>query len=121
MGSITKQSLVWRPEEDKRVSLTSSARRMLRLAFVLVILLVCNRELSAYSVLTHMEIIDLVWTDAIRPLLLKHYPDLTEEQITEAHSYAYGGSVILGAGRQWHHRVAAGLGRDARRGRCRRR
>jgi hypothetical protein len=53
---------------------------------------------SAYSVLTHEEIVDLVWTDGIRPLLLKRYPGLTEEQITEAHAYAYGGAVIQDLG-----------------------
>jgi hypothetical protein len=65
---------------------------------VLIILLICNAELFAYSVLTHMQIVDLVWTDAILPLLLKHSPDLSEEQITEAHAYAYGGSVIQDLG-----------------------
>jgi hypothetical protein len=55
-------------------------------------------DASAYSVLTHMEIVDLAWTDGIRPLLLKRYPDLTEEQINEAHAYAYGGSVIQDLG-----------------------
>src|SRR4029077_3066909 len=52
----------------------------------------------AYSVLTHEEIVDLVWTDEIRPLLLGRFPDLTEEQLTEAHSYAYGGAVIQDLG-----------------------
>src|SRR5437667_9600434 len=65
---------------------------------ILVILLLWNRDLSAYSVLTHMEIVDLLWTDGIHPLLLKHYPGLSEEQITEAHAYAYGGSVIQDLG-----------------------
>ena len=55
-------------------------------------------DLYAYSVLTHEEIVDLVWTSEIRPLLLQRFPDLTEEQITEAHAYAYGGSVIQDLG-----------------------
>jgi hypothetical protein len=49
-------------------------------------------------VLTHEEIVDLVWTDEIRPLLLQRFPGLTEEQITEAHGYAYGGAVIQDLG-----------------------
>jgi len=49
-------------------------------------------------VLTHEEIVDLLWTDQIRPLLLKRYPELTEQQITEAHAYAYGGAVIQDLG-----------------------
>ncbi|MGB8886606.1 MAG: HAD-IC family P-type ATPase [Candidatus Korobacteraceae bacterium] len=46
---------------------------------------------AIYSVLTHEEIVDLVWTDEIRPLILKRYPGLSEDQIKEAHAYAYGG------------------------------
>ena len=39
-----------------------------------------------------------MWTDEIRPLLLKRYPGLSEEQITEAHAYTYGGAVIQDLG-----------------------
>src|ERR1044071_556261 len=53
---------------------------------------------NAYSVLTHEEIVDLLWKDQITPLLLKKYPDATEEQLREAHAYAYGGSVIQDMG-----------------------
>jgi hypothetical protein len=52
----------------------------------------------AYSVLTHEEIVDLMWIDQIRPLLLQRFPGLTDYQILEAHSYAYGGSVIQDLG-----------------------
>jgi len=52
----------------------------------------------AYSVLTHEEIVDLVWTSELRPLLLHRFPELTEVQLTEAHSYAYGGAVIQDLG-----------------------
>jgi hypothetical protein len=54
--------------------------------------------LPAYSVLTHEEIVDLVWTDQIGPLLLKRFPTLTEHQLKEAHAYAYGGAVIQDLG-----------------------
>src|SRR5450631_1422473 len=53
---------------------------------------------SAYSVLTHEEIVDLLWTDQIRPLLQHRYPGLSEDQIREAHAYAYGGAVIQDLG-----------------------
>jgi Zinc dependent phospholipase C len=69
-----------------------------RAAALLLIVLICNGGLSAYSVLTHEEIVDLVWADQIRPLLLKRYPALTEDQIKEAHAYAYGGAVIQDLG-----------------------
>ena len=54
--------------------------------------------LFGYSVLTHEEIVDLVWTSEIRPLLLQRFPNLTEDQIKDAHAYAYGGSVIQDLG-----------------------
>jgi len=53
---------------------------------------------SAYSVLTHEEIVDLLWADQIRPLIVKRYPGVSEEQIKEAHAYAYGGAVIQDLG-----------------------
>jgi Zinc dependent phospholipase C len=67
------------------------------LALVLV-MLVCRGSSSAYSVLTHEEIVDLLWTDEIRPLLLQRYPGLSEDQLKEAHAYAYGGAVIQDLG-----------------------
>ncbi len=73
-------------------------RWVARAALVFLIVLLCASGSFAYSVLTHEEIIDLVWTDEIRPLLLQRFPALTEEQITEAHGYAYGGAVIQDLG-----------------------
>jgi uncharacterized protein (DUF433 family) len=70
----------------------------IRSATFLLVVLICSGRLFAYSVLTHEEIVDLLWTDAIRPLLLKRYPTLTEDQIKEAHAYAYGGAVIQDLG-----------------------
>jgi len=58
----------------------------------------CSGGSSAYSVLTHEEIVDLLWTGEIRPLLLQRYPGLSEDQIKEAHAYAYGGAVIQDLG-----------------------
>jgi hypothetical protein len=71
---------------------------LLRVLAILVILLMCAGSSIAYSVLTHEEIVDLLWTAEIRPLLLKRYPGLSEGQITEAHAYAYGGAVIQDLG-----------------------
>ncbi len=70
----------------------------IRVLTVLLIVLICSDGSSAYSVLTHEEIVDLLWTDAIRPLLLKRYPGLSEDQIRDAHAYAYGGAVIQDLG-----------------------
>jgi hypothetical protein len=69
-----------------------------RVVAFLLILILCNGPSFAYSVLTHEEIIDLLWADEIRPLLLKKYPGLTDDQIKDAHAYAYGGAVIQDLG-----------------------
>jgi hypothetical protein len=69
-----------------------------RAAAVLVVMLLCASASFAYSVLTHEQIVDLMWTDELRPLLLKRFPGLTEEQLKEAHGYAYGGAVIQDLG-----------------------
>jgi len=61
-------------------------------------MLLCAVSGFAYSVLTHEEIVDLVWADEISPLLLQRFPALTEDQLQEAHGYAYGGAVIQDLG-----------------------
>jgi Zinc dependent phospholipase C len=53
---------------------------------------------GAYSVLTHEQIVDLLWKDRIRPMIEAHYPGLTPDQIRQAHAYAYGGSLIQDMG-----------------------
>ena len=53
---------------------------------------------TTYSVLTHEEIIDLLWDGRIKPLLLAKYPTATAQELKEAHAYAYGGSVIQDLG-----------------------
>jgi hypothetical protein len=65
---------------------------------IVIMLLMCGAGSFAYSVLTHEEIVDLLWTDEIQPLLLKRYPALSEDQMKEAHAYAYGGAVIQDLG-----------------------
>jgi Zinc dependent phospholipase C len=53
---------------------------------------------QGYSLLTHEEIVDIVWHDQIQPLLLKHYPASTPDQLRHAHAYVYGGCVIQDMG-----------------------
>jgi Zinc dependent phospholipase C len=72
--------------------------RTVRVLAVLLVLLMSGGDSLAYSVLTHEEIVDLLWTDEIRPLLLKRFPALNEDEMTEAHAYAYGGAVIQDLG-----------------------
>src|SRR4030088_3451085 len=70
----------------------------IRIVAILLLVLMCSRGSVAYSVLTHEQIVDLLWTDELRPLLLKRFPALTEDQLKEAHGYAYGGAVIQDLG-----------------------
>src|SRR2546426_2013896 len=53
---------------------------------------------SGYSVLTHEEIVDLLWKDQIQPLLLKRFPGATDEDLRKAHAYAYGGCMLQDMG-----------------------
>jgi len=69
-----------------------------RVAAFLLMLVISCRSVLAYSVLTHEEIVDLVWLSQIRPLLAQRFPGLTDDEIKEAHAYAYGGSVIQDLG-----------------------
>lgn len=70
----------------------------------LPLLLVCSFLLAAaprstaYSVLTHEEIIDLLWDQQIVPLLKARFPNATPDDLKNAHAYAYGGSVIQDIG-----------------------
>src|SRR5579863_7947423 len=88
-----------RPE---RISASAMAERwrivFSRVTAALLVVLMCSSALSAYSVLTHEEIVDLAWADQIRPLLLQRFPGLTDDQLKEAHAYAYGGAVIQDLG-----------------------
>jgi len=69
-----------------------------RVVAVFLAMLLCTSGSFGYSVLTHEEVVDLVWTDELRPLLLKRFPTLTEDELKEAHGYAYGGAVIQDLG-----------------------
>jgi Zinc dependent phospholipase C len=69
-----------------------------RVLLIFVLLLASAASLHAYSVLTHEEIVDMAWNDQLRPLLLKRFPKLTEEDLRKAHAYAYGGAVIQDLG-----------------------
>ncbi len=68
------------------------------LAILLLLLIGAGGRSHAYSVLTHEEIIDLLWNDHLRPMILVRYPGLTDDQMREAHAYAYGGAVIQDMG-----------------------
>jgi hypothetical protein len=68
--------------------------------FLLLLLFQLNavQPARAYSVLTHESIIDRSWKPEIQPLLLARFPASTEEQLREAHAYAYGGAILQDMG-----------------------
>jgi hypothetical protein len=84
------------PSSRARKTLTRT--RVQTVGLILVLLLGPVGVCDAYSVLTHEAIVDSAWDDAIKPLLLKRFPNSTPEELKEAHSYAYGGSVIQDLG-----------------------
>src|SRR5260370_29274470 len=53
---------------------------------------------SGLSGLTDEAIIESAWKDNIVPLLLKRYPDSTEEDLRKAHAYSYGGAIVQDMG-----------------------
>jgi hypothetical protein len=53
---------------------------------------------AAFSVLTHEEVVDLLWKDTIQPLLLKRFPNATPDDLKKAHGFAYGGCLVQDMG-----------------------
>jgi hypothetical protein len=73
-------------------------RQMLTKGAVLLFVFLCSAVGNGYSVLTHEEMVDLLWKDQLRPMLLQRFPQATEEDLKQAHAYAYGGSVVQDMG-----------------------
>ena len=57
---------------------------------VLALVQVC----SGFSLLTHEQIVDILWEDQLQPMLLARFPNATAEDLRKAHAHAYGGSLI---------------------------
>jgi hypothetical protein len=74
-------------------------RAVLGLGLAVVLLLGGSvQTCAAYSVLTHEQVVDLVWKDNIIPLLKNRFPAATDEELKKAHAFAYGGSLIQDMG-----------------------
>jgi len=78
--------------------MTRHAVRAAPTILAVLIVLAVTTPASGYSVLTHEQIVDLLWKDQVQPLLLKRFPDATEEDLRKAHAYAYGGCVMQDMG-----------------------
>jgi hypothetical protein len=55
-------------------------------------------KVQAYSVLSHEALIDSAWEMSLRPLLVKRFPNATDDELRKAHGFAYGGSIIQDLG-----------------------
>jgi Zinc dependent phospholipase C len=51
-----------------------------------------------YAVLAHQALIDTTWESHLKPLLRARYPNATEEELSAAQAYAYGGSILQDLG-----------------------
>ena len=65
---------------------------------LIAVLLALPAPVHAYAVLSHEAIIDAAWETHIKPLLLKKFPQATEEDLSRAQAYAYGGAIIQDMG-----------------------
>ena len=50
--------------------------------------------LSAYAVLAHQALIDVVWESHLKPLLHHRFPQATDDELNAAEAYAYGDSIV---------------------------
>jgi hypothetical protein len=76
----------------------SATKRAVLTSFCLFFCFAFPNATRAYSVLTHQAIIDAVWIDSLKPVLIKRFPNTTEDQLIQAHAYAYGGCIIQDLG-----------------------
>lgn len=80
---------------DKWIGITRKVRPIIGS----VVLLLCSASIAhSYSVLTHEAIVDAIWDRSIVPLLLERFQGSTPDELTRAHAYAYGGSIIQDLG-----------------------
>src|SRR6476660_66986 len=69
-----------------------------RAAGLILLLGLCAPFTSGYSVLTHEQVVDLMWKDQLQPLLQKRFPNASDEDLQKAHAYAYGGCLLQDMG-----------------------
>jgi zinc dependent phospholipase C len=74
------------------------ARARASVLCLLAVLLALPTPVHAYAVLSHEAIIDAVWETHIKTLLLKKFPQATEEDLSRAQAFAYGGAIIQDMG-----------------------
>ena len=75
-----------------------SSRARFIVVCLAAVLLALPAPVHAYAVLSHEAIIDAAWETHIKPLLLKKFPQASEEDLSRAQAYAYGGAIIQDMG-----------------------
>src|ERR1700730_18314239 len=65
-----------------------------RVAGTLLFVACFSSPSPCYSVLTHEQVVDLMWKDQLQPMLLKRFPNASEEDLRKAHAFAYGGCLV---------------------------
>lgn len=70
------------------------ARLAARVALAVLSVHCAAATANAYAVLTHEQVVDLLWDERIEPLLLKRFPGTTKATLMHARAFAYGGCVM---------------------------
>jgi len=65
---------------------------------VIVCVAIFSTPGTAYSVLTHEQVVDLAWEGQIQRMLIERFPHATPEDLRHAHAFAYGGSLVQDMG-----------------------
>src|SRR5437879_3169248 len=78
--------------------MTDLSQRVMRTGIALALLVGLPAGCGAYSVLTHEQVVDLLWKDDIEPLLIKRFPAANADDLKKAHAFAYGGSLVQDMG-----------------------
>ncbi len=97
MGCVQRTGKSRRPK-DRRHSLSRYVNVTRRGLLPLLLLFSTPHLAPGYSVLTHQQIVDTVWSRELRSLILMRFPGATPDQLKEAHAYAYGGAIIQDMG-----------------------
>jgi hypothetical protein len=76
----------------------ASGKRTFRFTVFFLSFLLAAPCVRGYSVLTHEQVVDLVWKDQLAPMILARFPNTTPDELKKAHAFAYGGCVLQDMG-----------------------
>ena len=83
---------------DFESRMTSFARCAVALAIVIAAVIGTAVPAVPFAVLAHEAIIDNAWNEAIRDLVVRRFPHVSEQELKDAYAYAHGGSMIQDMG-----------------------